>query len=35
MWANIEPSRFSPPITQERSMKPPGPELIGGALAHI
>jgi hypothetical protein len=37
VWAGIEPSRFSARITQERHVKPTGPDLIwgGGALAPV
>jgi hypothetical protein len=36
VWARIEPSGFSARNTQERCMKPPGPDLIGGwALAPV
>jgi hypothetical protein len=32
LWAGIESSRFSTRITQERSVKPLGPDLIGGGI---
>jgi hypothetical protein len=33
LWATIEPSRFFAQITREGSVKPPGLDLIRGALA--
>jgi hypothetical protein len=37
MWAGIKPSEYSARITQERRVKQPDPDLIGGggALAPI
>jgi hypothetical protein len=35
MLAGIKPSRFSARINRERRVKPPDPDLTGGALAPV